>query len=390
MRKSGQNAYLLFVDLTAAFDHIDRKWLFKTIKQRIKTDTDCKLFKILESLYSSTTTALAESELDKFIIELGVRQGGPESPLLFNLFIDYVMRVFLDECRKQNVEFIKLKYIIPKAACEEGRQFSEYGEHSIDWIGYADDINIAFKDNTNLKRGARILNTVFKRFKLKINLGKTKTMIFNFNGADREYPESILSLDGEKIDNVKVFKYLGSQVQYDQPCTGDTELTCRIDMAESKFYEHGKKLMNFRIHLSTRVSILNSLVRSRLTYGCQTWTLTQEQKARLDAAYLSMLRKMVRGGYARREEDWGFKLTNAEILRRCHTPTITEFTDGLRKSYVAHVIRQPNASLAKRIMFNANRAVRRGRPATTLIQSVLHVEKMSISRFAELAQMKLI
>ena len=264
VKKTNQNAHLLFVDLTAAFDHIDRKWLFKTIKQRLKNDTDCKLFNLLESLYSSTTTALAEHELDEFVIELGVRQGGPESPLLFNLFIDYVMRVFLDECKKQNVEFIRLKYIIPKAACTNDGQFGEYGEHQIDWIGYADDLNLAFKDKTNLEKGARILNTVFKRFKLKINIGKTKTMIFNFNGPDDEYPESILSLDGKRIDNVKTFKYLGSQVQYDQPTTGDTEITCRIDMAESKFYEHGKKLMNFKIHLSTRVSILNSLVRSRL------------------------------------------------------------------------------------------------------------------------------
>ena len=93
-------------------------------------------------------------------------------------------------------------------------------------------------------------------------LVKQKNTIFDFNGPNHNYPESILSLDGERIDNVKTFKYLGSQVQYDQPSTGDTEITCRIDMAESKFYEHGKKLMNFRIHLSTRVSILNSLVRS--------------------------------------------------------------------------------------------------------------------------------
>ena len=44
VKKTDRKAYLLFVDLTAAFDHIDRKWLFKTIKQRIKNDTDCKLF----------------------------------------------------------------------------------------------------------------------------------------------------------------------------------------------------------------------------------------------------------------------------------------------------------------------------------------------------------
>ena len=97
---------VLFVDLTAAFDHIDRRWLFKTIKQRLQSDIDCKLFDLLENLYSSTTTALAGHELEKFVIELGVRQGGSESPLLFNLYIDYVMRVFLSECAKQNVNFI--------------------------------------------------------------------------------------------------------------------------------------------------------------------------------------------------------------------------------------------------------------------------------------------
>ena len=46
------------------------------------------MFDLLEALYSSTTTAL--NNVDKFNTELGVRQGGPESPLLFNLSIDFV------------------------------------------------------------------------------------------------------------------------------------------------------------------------------------------------------------------------------------------------------------------------------------------------------------
>ena len=90
-KKTGNEMNVLFVDLTAAFDHIDRRWLFKTIKQRLKNNMNCKLFDLLETLYASTTTALAGHELDMFIIELGVRQGGSESPLLFNLYIDYVL-----------------------------------------------------------------------------------------------------------------------------------------------------------------------------------------------------------------------------------------------------------------------------------------------------------
>ena len=99
---------------------------------------------------------------------------------------------------------------------------------------------------------------------------------------------------------------------------------------------------------------------------------------------------MIRGGYARKEEGWGFKMTNEELLERCQTRTITEFTEGLKRSYLAHVIRLPNTSTAKRIAFNANHAVRPGRPATTFVQSVLDAEKMNITRFATLANTKLL
>ena len=103
-----------------------------------------------------------------------------------------------------------------------------------------------------------------------------------------------------------------------------------------------------------------------------------------------MLRKMIRGGYARKEDSWSFKMTNAEILERCQTCAITEFTEGLKRSYLAHVIRLPNTSIAKRIAFNANNVGGPGRPATTFVQSVLDVEKMSIDQFASLAKKKLV
>ena len=85
--------FALFIDLTAAFDHVIREWLFKSIKIRFPTH-DNTLIDLLESLYSYTTTSLNDSDLDTFEILIGVRQGGPESPTLFNLFMDYVMRIF--------------------------------------------------------------------------------------------------------------------------------------------------------------------------------------------------------------------------------------------------------------------------------------------------------
>ena len=80
------------------------------------------------------------------------------------------MRVFLNECTKQNVEFIRLKYHIPKAACTNNEQFSEYGEHKIDWIGYADDLNIAFKDESNININIDVSEIMNPRFLLGIAL----------------------------------------------------------------------------------------------------------------------------------------------------------------------------------------------------------------------------
>ena len=42
-------------------------------------------------------------------------------------------------------------------------------------------------DIHNLKRGLAILNKIFKRFHLSINVSKTKTMIFSHNETISEY-----------------------------------------------------------------------------------------------------------------------------------------------------------------------------------------------------------
>ena len=129
-----------------------------------------------------------------------------------------------------------------------------------------------------------------------------------------EYPNSITDLNGSKIENVKVFRYLGCHLKYNDLGTGNEEIELRIDCAECKFYQHGKKLMNRKINITTRVKILNSIVRSRLTYSCQLWCLSKKQLSRISSTYMLMLRKMVKGGFRRKTDSWSLILTNKKIL----------------------------------------------------------------------------
>ena len=109
------------------------------------------------------------------------------------------------------------------------------GRTYFSWVGYADDIVLVFETNAQLQAGLVTLNHTFKRFGLQINISKTKSMIFNFNKTEEEYPDVICSLEGGKIDNVKMFQYLGSNINFNESLTGDGELNQRIESAESKY-----------------------------------------------------------------------------------------------------------------------------------------------------------
>ena len=155
---------------------------------------------------------------------------------------------------------------------------------------------------------------------------------------------------------MSVFRYLGCEIKYDEVYTGDAELNLRIDFAQGKFYQLGKKFMNHNISLNTRVKLLNSLVRSRLTYGCQIWTLTVRQRERIGAVYISILRKMVRGGYKRNPNQWSFVYTNEHLLRLCKTESINTFIHRM-----GHIIRKEDSSISKRLLFSTEQNKRPGR-----------------------------
>ena len=333
--------------------------MFKTISKRLPSPSGRKLFQLLESLYSETSSALKQTPDKTFEITIGVRQGGPESPLLFNLFIDFVMRVYLERCKHIGIKFLQVNYKIPATATTSNRAL--VGKQTIDWLGYADDLVLLFEDTKNLKLGLELLHSTFEKYQLKINLSKTKTMILNYSQTNTTYPNSIVRLNSTPIENVTRFKYLGCNLKYDEPSTGNAELEMRIDTAHCKFYELGKNFMNHRISLTTHVKLFNALVRSRLTYSCQTWTITKKQASRMNAAYVSLLRRMVRGGFRRKEGTYHYTLSNYDIVKKCKTEDIYQFMMRQQRNFTAHVIRGDNTRLTKRLLFNNNATKKPGR-----------------------------
>ena len=132
-----------------------------------------------------------------------------------------------------------------------------------------------------------------------------------------------------------------------------------------------RNMFNRKIRLKTRTTMLNSLVRSRLVYGCQTWCVTRVQLNQMNSLYSSFIRKMVKGGYKQKENTWHFVLTNENLLSMANTIDLSTFIRKQQQSYVGKIIRKDNQSLVKRLLFNNDCSRKPGRQLT-LLSNVLN------------------
>ena len=213
--------FILFVDLTAAYDWCVREWLFLSINNRINENdaSTSTCFRIMEELYKKTAAALKSDKPKYFETTSGVRQGGTESPNLFNLYLDYIMRIYNENVNELGI-VVKFKYRIKDQARKRGEVYQGEGEYP--WVGYADDLTLVADSQCNLQSAANILSNLLSRFGLVLSLDKTESMILNH--ATEDYPESILTINQQQIKNVKSFKYLGAWISFDSPGTCNIEI----------------------------------------------------------------------------------------------------------------------------------------------------------------------
>jgi len=83
-------------------------------------------------------------------------------------------------------------------------------------------------------------------------------------------------VDGQQVEQVSQFRYLGSLISEDGYCI--KEIWTRIKMANKVFME--KKLFTGKMNLELKKRIMRCLVLSVALYTAETWMLTQTKKIR--------------------------------------------------------------------------------------------------------------
>ena len=107
------------------------------------------------------------------------------------------------------------------------------------------------------------------------------------------------------------------------------------------FYELKSVLCDTNVNLRTRRKILESCVRSRLTYGTAAWFPNEQEMKKLEGCWNQCLRDMVKGGWKRRnvpgsdeedeEADYAFIYTNEQIVNILKT---TPLRNSIYSQYV--------------------------------------------------------
>lgn len=392
--KTGKTVYVLYIDLSAAFDRVIRPWVFESIRIRTPEGANTKIIDLLERFYMSTSCYLRQDPKTIFTTSLGVRQGGIESPSLFCWFLDLVMLVYESRLVENNIKSPSFNYRIATSATDRAQrsEFPHRGTNLITWTGFADDTTLYANSAQNLERNLEIIAGVYKDFHLSLNVDKTESMIFNFKGEneyENEYPKTIINLEDIMIQNSESFRFLGSMINYKEIGTGNVELNSRIQNAKAKFAEYKRLLTNYHIKLDVRIGYYNVFIRSRLTYGAQTWHLTLAQLNKIDAAHRKMLRRMIVGGQKRiggdvdDEDSFKMKIGTDRLLEICKSQNISEFIRKQQTKFAAHIIRQPNSSQNKQLLFNDDDNHKKGHKIPNLIdQAVKNTGLSDVDQFA--------
>ena len=112
-----------------------------------------------------------------------------------------------------------------------------------------------------------------KKVGLKLNIQKTKIMASG--------PITTWKVDGETVETVTDFIFLGSKVTADGDCSH--EIKRRLLLGRKIITNLDSKLKNRDITLSTKVHLVNAMVFPVVMYGCESWTIKKAECERIYA-----------------------------------------------------------------------------------------------------------
>ena len=155
------------------------------------------------------------------------------------------------------------------ARLEEAQAGIKIAGRNINNLRYADDTTLMAESEEELNSVLKKVKEESEKVGLKLNIQKTKIMA--------SVPITLWQIDGETMETVTDFIFLGSKITTDGDCSH--EIKRRLLLGREIMTNLDSILKSRDITLPTKVRLVKSLVFPVIMYGCESWTIWRKLSA---------------------------------------------------------------------------------------------------------------
>ena len=156
---------------------------------------------------------------------------------------------------------------------EDTRAGIKIAWRNINNLRYADDTTLVAESEEELKCLLMKVKEESEEVSLKLNIQKTKVMVSS--------PITSWQIDGETVDTVADFIFLGSKITADGDCSHEIK---RCLLLVRKVMTNLDSILKIRdITLPTKVHLVKAMVFPVVMYRCESWTVKKAEHRRIDA-----------------------------------------------------------------------------------------------------------
>lgn len=321
-KEFNSNLYVAFVDYKKAFDSISHQSIVEALHYH---EIEENYIEIIKNIYENCVSRISlERSGQEFKIGRGVRQGDPLSPKIFIAVLETIF----------NTSEWKDRGILIK-----GKMLSH--------LRFADDIVLFAESTRDLEFMLQALHNHSVKVGLEMNFDKTKIMT---NGCKR-----IIKVEGEPIEFVDDYVYLGKLVSFRD--VDKEEIERRIAITWKKFWSL-KEILKSNIAIDLKKKVMDTCILPCLTYGCQTWSLSEVNAKRISTCQRAMERSILGIKLKDRER-------NEDIRKKTGIRDALEHARRMKWKWAGHLARYTDhrwSTLVTQWQGPAYGSRRRGRP----------------------------
>ena len=208
------------------------------------------------------------------------------------------------------------------AGLEEAQTGIKIAWRNINNLRYADDTTLMAESEEELKSLLMTVKEESEKVGLKLNIQKTRIMASG--------PITSWQIDGETVETVSDFIFLGSKITVDGDCSH--EIKRRLLLERKVMINLDSILKSRDIILPTKVHLVKAMVFPLVMYGCESWTIKRAEHRRIDAFEPWCWRRLLR-------VSWTARRSNQSILKEISPEySLEELMLKLKLRYFGYVM----------------------------------------------------